>query len=110
MTIPIEYSREAATIDHGIKISIPHGFHYETDSSVIGDARRLVIVPDYYSLSDDPMEAPVGLSIQSAIISSLPTRIDLLDKYFAYFCDRGFVFLKEKYVTMYKCSDLAFSV
>ena len=110
MTIPIEYSREAATIDHGIKISIPHGFHYETDSSVIGDARRLVIVPDYYSLSDDPMEAPVGLSIQSAIISGLPTRIDLLDKYFAYFCDRGFAFLKEKYVTMYKRSDLAFSV
>ena len=59
--IPTEYGEEMASIDPGIRISIPHGFHAETNQAVIGENRKLVIVPESYSLSADPMEAPVAL-------------------------------------------------
>ena len=72
-----------ATIDPGIRISIPRGFHAETNQAVIGENRKLVIVPKSYSLSADPMEAPVALSL-SHVVNGIPTRADSFDKYFEF--------------------------
>ena len=108
--IPTEYGKAMATIDTGIKISIPRGFHAETNQAIIGEPRKLVIVPESYSLSADPMEAPVALSIQSSVMKNVPTRADLLNTYFEFFCDRGVPFEKNSVIGMYKNSDKAFTV
>ncbi len=108
--IPTKYSKTMAAIDKGVKISIPVGFHAETNQAVISDQRNLVIVPDNYSFSDDPMEAPVAFSVQSSVMKNIPTRADLLNTYFEFFCDRGVPFEKNSVIGMYKNSDKAFTV
>ena len=107
--IPTEYGKAMATIDPGIKISIPHGFHAETNQAVIGENRKLVIVPKSYSLSADPMEAPVALSL-SHVVNGIPTRADSFDKYFEFFCEHSTAFSKECDTYMYKNSDKAFTI
>lgn len=107
--IPTEYGKAMATIDPGIKISIPRGFHAETNQAVIGENRKLVIVPESYSLSADPMEAPVALSL-SYFLNSIPTRADLFDKYFEFFCEHSTAFSKDCDTYMYKNSDKAFTI
>lgn len=110
--IPTEYGKEMATIDPGIKISIPHGFHAETNQAVIGENRKLVIVPESYSLSADPMEAPVALSLSCVVNSTniIPTRADLFDKYFEFFCEHTTAFRKDCDTYMFKNSDKAFTI
>ena len=107
--IPAEYGKAMATIDPGIKISIPHGFNAETNQAVIGETRKLVIVPESYSFSANPMEAPVALSI-SYVVNSFPTRADLFDKYFEFFCEHSTALSKDCDTYMYKNSDKAFTM
>ena len=49
------------TIDNRYIIPIPDGFHYSTNPAVIGDQLKLVVFPEKYGLSNDPIEAPYGL-------------------------------------------------
>ncbi len=107
--IPTEYGKAMAAIDPGIRISIPHGFHAETNQAVIGETRKLVIVPESYSLSADPMEAPVALSL-SYVVNGIPTRADLFGKYFEFFCEHSTAFSNDCDTYMYKNSNKAFTI
>lgn len=51
------------TIGNRFILPIPDGFHYSTDPSVIGDQLKLVVFPETYDLSNDPLEAPYGLYV-----------------------------------------------
>ena len=108
--IPTLFSSQTAAIDQGVRISIPQGFHAETDQSIIGNSRRLVIVPEDYPFSADPMDAPIALSIQAGVAENCPSKEELVDRYFELFCNTGNAFCKGYAVNMYKHSDKAFSI
>ena len=108
--IPTEYSKEMATIDPGIRISIPRGFHAETNQDVIGDLWKLVVVPESYSLSDNPTKAPVALSIQSVGMKDIPTNPDLMYEYFESFCGLEMPFEEDVPFWVFKNSDKAFTI
>lgn len=107
--IPTYFNKETAAIDRGVKISIPRGFHSETNPLVIGEQRKLVIVPNDYSLSDDPMGAPIALTAQVAS-NDFPTREDAIDQYFEFFCRTGQAFHLGQAVQVNKYSDKAISL
>ena len=52
------------TLDNNIVVPIPEGFHYSVDPSVIGDQRKLIVVPLDFPLSGEVMDAQIGLSVQ----------------------------------------------
>lgn len=110
--IPTEYSKAMATIDPGIKISIPRGFHAETNQAVIGGTRKLVIVPESYSFSANPMEAPVALSLSDVpnSFNSFPTRAELMYEFFESFCGQGLPFDEDVPFWVFKNSDKAFTI
>ena len=109
--IPVEYREETAPIDEGVRICIPEGFHYETDPQLIGEVRRLVIVPDDYFQYDIPMEASVGLSVEIGVSENTPTDISKADTYFQFLCNfENSVFSKTAPVILCRHSDMAFSL
>ena len=110
LKIPTRYTNSFAEIDDGIKISIPDGFHAETNPSIIGDNRKLVIVPKDYSFYENPMEATIALTVQSQIIRNFPTREEIIDKYFDLLCTSGLAFKRNCPSYMYKHSDKAFAL
>ena len=110
-TIPVKFRNETALIGEGIRISIPEGFRFETNPGLIGEGRRLVIVPDDYRDLDDPMEAPIGLSVQSGVISGFPTDIQSADLYHKFLCSaQANVFKESTPVIVCKHSETAFSL
>ena len=108
--IPTEYSKAMATIDPGISISIPRGFHAETNQDVIGELWKLVVVPESYSLSDNPMKAPVALSVQSVGMENIPTSSDMIYEYFESFCGQEMPFEEDVPFWVFKNSDKAFTI
>ena len=59
----LEAFEKSVSFAEGIEIPVPKGFHYSMDKEVIGETRRLVIVPEDYALSENPMESLMGLSV-----------------------------------------------
>ena len=68
------------TIDNRFIIPIPDGFHYSTDPRVIGNQMKIVVFPEKYGLSNDPLEAPFGLYV-------FPMEIDTGDNFKEEWCD-----------------------
>ena len=107
--IPTEYGEEMAPIDPGIRISVPQGFHAETNQAIIGNGLKLAIVPENYSFSDYLLDAPVVLLVQSSVMKNTPTRADLLNDYFIQMCNQGK--FKDVYAaSVYKNSEKAFTI
>lgn len=57
-------------VNNQFYITIPKGYQYSTDSSKIGYHRMFTMVPTSYDISEDPMEAPFALSIQSHVMNN----------------------------------------
>jgi hypothetical protein len=107
--IPTEYGEVMAPIDPGIRISVPPGFHAETNQAIIGNGLKLAIVPENYSFSDYLLDAPVLLLVQSSVMKNTPTRADLMNDYFIQMCNQGK--FKDVYAaSVYKNSEKAFTI
>lgn len=110
-SIPVKYSTETAPIDEGIHISVPQGFHIETDPELIGKAQRLMIVPDNYYQYDNPMEAPVGFYVASEVTKGIPTDISLASTHFKFVCSlEKPVFNESNPVILSRHADKGFSL
>ena len=49
------HNNREAVVDDAFVVPVPSGYHFSTDVSVIGDERKLVMVPKNYALGQDPM-------------------------------------------------------
>jgi len=80
-------NKKTYLVDGCFYLPVPKGYHYSDNKSIIGDHRRFILVPDNYKLSDDPMQAPLGLSILEVKISVggefTPEYTDALVQYLA---------------------------
>lgn len=55
--------QEYANIDGTLQIPIPDGYHYSIDPKEIGNANQIVVVPEDYPLTADPMDAEIGMTV-----------------------------------------------
>lgn len=58
--------QEYANIDGTLQIPIPDGYHYSTDPGEIGSDNKIVVVPEDYPLTADPMDAETGMTVTVA--------------------------------------------
>lgn len=55
--------QEYANIDGKLQIPIPDGYHYSMDPGEIGSDNKIVVVPEDYPLTADPMDAETGMTV-----------------------------------------------
>ena len=60
----LNFSKKTVVTLDNIVVPVPEGLHYSVDSSVIGDHRKLIVVPMNYPFSGDFMSSQIGLSVQ----------------------------------------------
>ena len=104
------FNNQSISIGQGITVEVPHGFHSETNPSQLGENRCLVIVPENYSFHDDPMEAPIALTVISPPSQKFPTNEALIDQYLNFFCRTGNAFRENAETFMFKHSGKSFSL
>ena len=104
------FNNQSISIGQGITVEVPHGFHSETNPSQLGENRCLVIVPENYSFHDDPMEAPIALTVISPPPQKFPTNEALIDQYLNFFCRTGNAFRENAETFMFKHSGKSFSL
>ena len=70
----------------------------------------MVFFPESYSLSDNPMKAPVALSVQSVGMENIPTSADMIYEYFESFCGQEMPFEEDVPFWVFKNSDKAVTI
>lgn len=78
-----------ANIDGTLQIPIPDGYHYSTDPKEIGNDNKIVVVPEDYPLTADPMDAETGMTV---IVSKGENEydIDRMDMLLCVLASRGY--------------------
>lgn len=110
MKIPVQYNKQNAPIDNGIRIGIPRGFQHFSRGEDKYKLPRLVIVPNDYPITDDPMKAPIALMVLSDVIDNVSTKEEFLDHYYAVLCNSSGVFHQSGTVRMDKFSDKGYAI
>ena len=73
-------------VDDNLKIAVADNFKYSIDKMVIGEGRKLAVIPKTYSFEEEPMDASIGFSIAEATLDVSYDQ-DNLEHYFSYIAE-----------------------